>query len=66
LENVKGWGNPKDKGVIGNPQQIISVKKYLEAQSAIEPDVVKDGITQQTKLKAKGETLTYLVRVEHR
>ena len=66
LENVKGWGNPKDKGVIGNPQQIISVKKYLEAQSANQPDVVKDGITQQTKLKAKGETLSYLVRVEHR
>ncbi|HKQ78966.1 MAG TPA: protein kinase [Blastocatellia bacterium] len=66
MEDVKGWGNPKDKGVIGNPQQIISVKKYLEAQSANQPDVVKDDVTQQTKLKAKGETLAYLVKVEHR
>jgi serine/threonine protein kinase len=66
LEDVKGWVNPKDQGVIGNPQQIISVKKYLEAQSAIKPEIVKDGITQQTKLIAKGEAIAYLVRLEHR
>lgn len=66
LEDVKGWANPKDNGVIGNPQQSISVKRYLEAQSAIKPEIVKDGITQQIKLKAKGEALAYFVRLEHR
>ena len=66
LEDVKGWGNPKDQGVIGNPQQIKSVKQYLEAQSAIKPEIVKDGISQQTILKVKGEAFAYLVRLEHR
>jgi len=66
LEDVKGWGNPKDRGVIGNPQQIISVKRYLAAQSDIKPEIANDGITQQTKVTAKGEVLTCLVKVEHR
>jgi len=66
LEDVKGWANPKDRGEIGNPRQIESVKRYLEEQSTIKPEVEKGGDNHQMILKARGGALAYLVKLEHR
>jgi serine/threonine protein kinase len=65
LEAVKGWANPKDRGAIGNPNQIKSVEQYLAARSATEPEIEKNEATRQTTLKSKGEALVKLVKLEH-
>jgi serine/threonine protein kinase len=66
LEAVKGWANPKDRGVVRDPKQRTSLSHYLAALSAIKPEVEKDEASKQTKLKAKGETLVWLMKLEHR
>ena len=66
LEDVKRWANPKYRGEIRNPRQIKTVKRYLEEQSTNKPEVEKGGDNHQMILKARGETLAYLVKLEHR
>jgi hypothetical protein len=65
LEAVKGLANPKDEGVIRDRNQIRSVAQYLAAQSATKPEIEKDEVNKQTKLKGKGEVLVWLVELEH-
>jgi serine/threonine protein kinase len=66
LEAVKGWANPKNHGAVRDPKQRASLSHYLTALSAIKPEVERDEVSKQTKLKGKGETLVWVVKLEHR
>jgi hypothetical protein len=58
--------NPKDHGAVRDPKQRASLSHYLTALSAIKPEVERDEVSKQTKLKGKGETLVWVVKLEHR
>jgi serine/threonine protein kinase len=66
LEAVKGWANPKDQGAIRDLIQRVSVLRYLTSFSAIKPEVERDEAGKQTKLRGKGETLVWVMKLEHR
>jgi serine/threonine protein kinase len=66
LEAVKGWANPKDQGAISDLTQRVSVFRYLTPFSATRPEGERDEAGKQTKLKAKGGTLVWAMKLEHR
>lgn len=65
LEAVKGWANPKDHGAIRDSTQRASVSHYLAPFSAIRPEVERDEASKQTRLKGKGGTLVWMMKLEH-
>src|SRR5262249_19505169 len=64
LERVKGVVNPKDKGVIRDPDQVNLVREFL-ARNA-KPVVEKDEVKQQTQVRGRGEILVNLIELAHR
>ncbi len=66
LEAVKGWANPKDRGAVRDLTQRASVSHYLTPFSAIKPEVERDEVNKQTRLKVKGGTLVWMMKLEHR
>lgn len=66
LEAVKGWANPKDHGAIHDLTQRASVSHYLVPFSAVKPEVERDEVNKQTRLKVKGGTLVWMMKLEHR
>jgi serine/threonine protein kinase len=65
LEAVKGWANPKDQGVIRELVQRVSVLRYLAPFSAIRPEAERDEAGKQSKLRIKGGTLVWVMKLEH-
>jgi serine/threonine protein kinase len=66
MEAIKSWANPKDKGLVGDPNQVERVAQYLKALAEAKVEVEKDEAMQRTKLKGEGEVLAGVVRLEHR
>jgi len=66
LEAVKGLANPKDHGAIRDLTQRASVSHYLAPYSAIKPEFERDELNKQTRLKGKGGTLVWMMKLEHR
>jgi class 3 adenylate cyclase/predicted Ser/Thr protein kinase len=65
LEAVKGLANPNDKGVVKDPAQVAGVRRVLGRYSAARPEAVPDETTKRTLLKAKGDLLVGLLKLEH-
>jgi serine/threonine protein kinase len=66
LEVVKGWANSKDRGAIRDLTHRALVSRYLTSFSAIKPEVERDEVSKQTRLKVKGETLVWMMKLEYR
>jgi serine/threonine protein kinase len=66
LEAVKGGANPKDNGAINDLAQRASLSHYLAPFSAIKPEVERDEVNKQTRLRGKGGTIVWMMRLEHR
>jgi len=66
MEAIKGLDNPKDKGLVSDPNQISAVARYLKALGETKVEVEKDETGRRTKIKARGEVLADVVRLEHR
>jgi hypothetical protein len=66
LEAVKGLANPKDQGTISDLTQRVSVFRYLTPFSAIKPESERDEEGKQMKLRVKGGTLVWAMKLEHR
>ena len=66
LEAVRSWANPKDQGAIRDLAQRVSVLRYLAPLSAIKPEFERDEVGKQIKLKGKGGTLAWVMKLEHR
>ncbi len=65
LEPLKKWANPQDKGEIKDPIQIKTLREFLAARSAAEPQVTRDEENKQTTVKMKGDVLVKLVKLQH-
>jgi serine/threonine protein kinase len=65
LEAVKQWANPVDKGEIKDLAQISSVQRFLKAYSAARPEQNTDEEKRETLLRAGGDILIYLLKLEH-
>lgn len=65
IEAVKHVANPQDKGEISAPDEIRAVADYLNQHSANKAKPEKDDANTLTRLKARGDVLVGLVRLEH-
>ncbi len=65
LEALKRWANPQDIGVIKDPAQIETLRAFLAAHSANEPQVTRDDKSKQTMVRMKGDILVKLVNLQH-
>jgi hypothetical protein len=55
LEAVKKWVNPKDKGTVGDPREVDSVRAFLSKYSAAAPRTEKDEAGKRTVLRQSGD-----------
>ncbi|MGH9852294.1 MAG: protein kinase domain-containing protein [Blastocatellia bacterium] len=65
LEALKRWANPQDLGEIKDAAQLESLRAFLAARSATEPQVTRDETSKQTIVKMKGDVLVKLVNLQH-
>jgi serine/threonine protein kinase len=65
LESVKRWANPDDAGRIGDLNEVDSIRKLLQSESASPPLADKNEESKQTILSKRGPLLVRLVRMEH-
>src|SRR5258706_9747402 len=65
LEAVKGFANPKDRGVISSPGLRMAVNEFLKAHSATAPAVERDEEKKETIVKANSEILVHDIKLEH-
>jgi tRNA A-37 threonylcarbamoyl transferase component Bud32 len=66
FEAVKRRANAQERGVISDPDEIKSVAAYLGRHATMKPEVERDDAHTLTRLKARGEALVGLVRLQHR
>ncbi len=65
LEAVKGFANPKDRGVIGSPGLRTAVNQFLNAHSSAAPLVERDQEKKESVIRANGEILVHVIKLEH-
>ena len=65
LEAVKGFANPKDRGAISSPGLAAAVNQFLKAHSSQSPAVERDDDKKETVVKATGEILVHVIKLEH-
>jgi hypothetical protein len=65
LEPLKKWINPDDMGEVKDAAQITTLRDFLAARSAVEPQVTRDEALKQTTVKMKGDILVKLVNLQH-
>ncbi len=65
LEAVKGVANPKDRGVISSPGLAAAVNQFLKAHSSPSPSVERDADRTETIVKAPGDILVHVIKLEH-
>jgi serine/threonine protein kinase len=65
LEAVKGFANSKDRGIISSPGLRTTVNEFLKAHSISSPSVERDEDKKETVVKAKGDILVHVIRLEH-
>jgi serine/threonine protein kinase len=65
MEAVRGRANPKDHGAISDLTQRAAVSHYLAPFSAAKLEVERVELNKQTRLKAAGGTLVWMIKLEH-
>src|SRR5262245_29369249 len=65
LEPLKRLANPRDKGSVKDAAQIETLRRFLDARSAAEPQLTPDEANKQTMVKMKGDVLVKLIKLEH-
>jgi class 3 adenylate cyclase/predicted Ser/Thr protein kinase len=65
LEAVKHLVNPEDRGAVKDPGQIDGVGRVLALHQKDKPKPAPDEETKRTILRAQGETLVGVVKLEH-
>jgi len=65
MEAVKGFANPKDRGEITSPVLRTAVSQFLKSHSSAAPSVERDQDKKQTTIKANGEILVHVIKLEH-
>ncbi len=65
LEAVKGFANPKDRGVISSPGLRAAVNEFLKAHSSPGASVERNEETKDTLVRVNGEILVHVIKLEH-
>lgn len=65
LEALKGLANPRDRGLISEPDSRVGVRTLLNSPPASKPSVFVDEENREVRLNYNGDTLVYLLRLEH-
>jgi predicted Ser/Thr protein kinase len=65
LEAVKGYANPNDRGVVSDPARIDALQLFLSRHAAAVPERTEDDAGKRTVLKAAGDVLVSLLKLEH-
>ena len=65
LEAVKGFANPKDRGVIGSPGLRSALNEFLKAHTSPGASIERNQETKDTFVRAKGEILVHVIKLEH-
>ncbi len=65
LEAVKGFANAKDRGVISSPGLRSALSEFLKVHSTSKPTVTRDEDKKETFVKADGEILVHVIKLEH-
>jgi hypothetical protein len=65
LESLKKWANPEDKGEIKDPSQVESLRSFLGANSAVNPQIIQDALSRQTTVKMTGDILVKPIILQH-
>jgi serine/threonine protein kinase len=65
LEAVKGFSNSKDRGAIASPGLRTAVDQFLKAHSSPAPSVERDQEKKETVVRANGEILVHVIKLEH-
>jgi len=66
LESLKSLANPKDRGLLTNPEQIESVRNLIAKHRTENlPVVGKDESNRLTNISGKGDVIAHLINLEH-
>jgi serine/threonine protein kinase len=65
LEALKGFANPRDRGLISDPDLNNTVRDFLQAHQSPRPVAERDEDKKEVILRSKGDILTHLLRLEH-
>jgi len=65
LEAVKGFANPKDRGVVSSPGLRTAVNEFLKAHSTPGASIERDEEKKDTLVRANGAILVHVIKLEH-
>jgi serine/threonine protein kinase len=65
LEAVKGFANPRDRGVVSSLGLRSAINEFLKVHSTSKPTVTRDEDKKETVVKADGEILVHVIKLEH-
>ena len=65
LEAVKGFVNSKDRGVISSPGLRAAVNEFLQGHSTTAVSVERDDEKKATLVRASGEIVVHVIKLEH-
>lgn len=65
LEALKGFANPRDRGLISDPDLNNAVRDFLQAHQSPRTVAERDEDKKEVILKSKGDILAHLLRLEH-
>jgi serine/threonine protein kinase len=65
MEAVKGFANPRDRGVVSSPGLRAAVNEFLKAHSTPGISVERDEEKTDTLVRANGEILVHVIKLEH-
>lgn len=65
LEALKGFANPRDRGLIGDPDLNNAVRDFLQERLNPRPEMERDEGKKEVSIKASGDILVHLLKLEH-
>ncbi len=65
LEAVKGFANPKDRGVISSPGLRTAINEFLKTHSSPGASVERNQETKDTLVRSNSEILVHVIKLEH-
>ncbi len=65
MEAVKGFANPRDRGVVSSPGLRTAVNEFLKTHSTPGASVERDEEKKDTLVRANGEILVHVIKLEH-
>ncbi len=65
IEDLKKWANAEHRGKISDPAQLQAVEAFVEKYGVNAPKVERDDAGQLTTLRATGDIVVHLLKLEH-